>query len=173
MRVLRRPIDDLWLVLAVALPALGALLAPLSTVDLGYQLRTGDLILSAGTLPRTDPFTFSAAGLEWVVQQWAAAVALALAFRPAGWAGLLVLRAVIVAATFALVLFPARRSGLPARDPSPDAGRTRKADRRPTIRRRCRAAPFGNVVASVGVGWFALGRGQCPGFRRRVACAAL
>jgi hypothetical protein len=118
MRALRRPIDDVWLVLAVALPALGALLAPLSTVDVAYQVRTGDLILSAGALPRVDPFTFSAAGTEWVVQQWGAAVALALAYRPAGWAGLLVLRAILVAATFGLVLFAARRSGASARTAS-------------------------------------------------------
>lgn len=118
MRALRVPIDAVWMVLAVALPALGALLAPLSTVDLAYQVRTGDLVLTTGALPQTDPFTFSAAGVDWVVQQWAAAVALALAYRPAGWAGLVVLRAVIVAATFSLVLLAVRRSGVAPRTAS-------------------------------------------------------
>jgi hypothetical protein len=111
VRSLRLSFDGLWTIVAVALPALGALLAPLSTIDLAYQVRTGDLILANGVIPATDPFTFSAAGAPWVVQQWGAAVALAIGFVPAGWAGLLVLRAILVAAIFALVLVACRSAG--------------------------------------------------------------
>jgi hypothetical protein len=113
--LLRLSFDGLWTVVAVALPALGALLAPLSTIDLAYQVRTGDLIIANGAIPATDPFTFSAAGAPWVVQQWGAAVALAIGHAPAGWAGLLVMRAVLVAAIFALVLVACRCAGAPPR----------------------------------------------------------
>jgi hypothetical protein len=111
VRRLRVSIDAVWTAVAVALPAFAALLAPLSTVDLAYQVRTGDLILAGRAIPSVDPFTFSAAGLPWTVQQWGAAVLLAAGFSPAGWAGLLVLRAVIVGAIFALVLVACRASG--------------------------------------------------------------
>jgi hypothetical protein len=115
VRRLRVSIDAVWTAVAVALPAFAALLAPLSTVDLAYQVRTGDLILAERAIPSVDPFTFSAAGLPWTVQQWAAAVALAAGFAPAGWAGLLVLRAAMVGAIFALVLVACRASGVGAR----------------------------------------------------------
>ena len=52
-----------WLFLAVALPVLAALLAPMSTVDLTYQLRAGAEILDTGAIPSMDTWTFTAAGL--------------------------------------------------------------------------------------------------------------
>jgi hypothetical protein len=111
VRFLRRPIDDLWLVAAVALAALAAMATPIPTVDVAYLVRTGDIILSTGALPVTDPFTFSAAGQEWVVQQWGTAVAVALAFEAAGWVGLFVLEALIVAVVFGILLLTIRRAG--------------------------------------------------------------
>jgi hypothetical protein len=111
VRALRLSFDGLWTVVAVALPAFGALLAPLSTIDLAYQVRTGDMILADRAIPATDVFTFSAAGAPWIVQQWAAAVALSIGHAPAGWAGLVVMRAIMVAAIFALVLAACRAAG--------------------------------------------------------------
>jgi hypothetical protein len=101
----------LWEFLAVALPVLGATLATMSTVDLAYQVRAGDLMLASGTILRTDPFTFTAGGEPWLNQQWGAGVVLALAFGPAGWAGLALLRAALVGLAFALVLVGARLGG--------------------------------------------------------------
>ncbi len=112
MRSLRVSIDAVWVAAAVALPALGALLAPLTSEDLAYQVRTGDMILASRSIPSVDTLTFSAAGLPWTVQQWAAAVALAAGFAPAGWTGLLVLRAVVVAAIFGLVVLACARMGV-------------------------------------------------------------
>ena len=45
---------NLWRVLAVALPALGALIANLPSVDLTYHLRAGEEILTTGSIPTTD-----------------------------------------------------------------------------------------------------------------------
>lgn len=60
------------------LPAVAALLAcgfgvlafPLSDYDYFWHLRTGYLILETGSIPTTDPFSFTAAGQPWVVQGW-------------------------------------------------------------------------------------------------------
>jgi hypothetical protein len=99
----------LWAFLAVALPVLGALLANLQSVDLAYHLRAGSLILDTRTIPATDPFTFTAAGLPWQDQQWGAEVILAAAYRVAGWTGLVLLRAALVGALFGLVFDCCRR----------------------------------------------------------------
>ena len=101
--------DRLWLALGILLPALAATIAPMSTVDLAYQVRAGDLMLGSLAVLRTDPFTFTAFGEPWLNQQWGAGVLLAAAFAPAGWGGLALLRAVLVAAAVALVMLAARR----------------------------------------------------------------
>jgi hypothetical protein len=99
----------LWAFLAVGLPVLGALLANLQSVDLAYHLRAGGLIIDTAVVPSVDSFTFTAAGLPWQDQQWAAEVILAGAFRTAGWTGLVVLRALLVGVTFGLVFDICRR----------------------------------------------------------------
>ena len=108
-------LNRLWLFLAVALPVLAAVLAPLSTVDLAYQLRAGDEILAARALPSVDTWTFTAAGQPWVDQQWGAQVILAGVFDVAGWTGLVLLRAALTGVIFAALLVIARRRGLDAR----------------------------------------------------------
>ena len=105
----------LWLCLAVLLPVLAAIIAPLSTVDLAYQLRAGDEILAARALPTVDTWTFTAAGQPWVDQQWGAQVILAAVHDLLSWTGLVVLRAVLTGAIFAALLGICRRRGLDAR----------------------------------------------------------
>src|SRR6187402_1309302 len=105
----------LWQFLAVALPVLAAVLAPLSTVDLTYQLRAGAEILDARALPAVDTWTFTAAGMPWVDQQWGAQVVLSVAESVGGWTGLVVLRAVLTGLIFGSLLVVARRRGLDSR----------------------------------------------------------
>ena len=45
---MRLSLDRLWLVIAIGLPVLVALLVPLPAVDLAYQVRAGDEILRTG-----------------------------------------------------------------------------------------------------------------------------
>lgn len=99
----------LWAFLAVALPTLAALLAGMPAVDLAYQLRAGGEILDARAIPTTDSWTFIAAGLPWLDQQWGAQVLLALVYRAASWTGLAILRAGLVALTCGLLLTLVRR----------------------------------------------------------------
>lgn len=115
MRTARRPLSltlpELWQLLAVAVPVIGALLVSLPAVDLAYQLRAGGELLDTGRITRADTFTFTVDGSAWLNQQWGAQALLALVHRTAGWEGLAVLRAALVGATFGLVLWASRRAG--------------------------------------------------------------
>jgi hypothetical protein len=108
---MRLGLDRLWLLLALALPALASLVVPLPAVDLAYQVRAGELILATGAIPVTDTFTFTAHGAAWVDQQWLAQVLLALVHRVGGWEVLAVLRAVLVATAFGFVTAAALARG--------------------------------------------------------------
>jgi hypothetical protein len=110
-RLPRLTLPQLWVCLAVLLPVLGSLLATLSTVDLAYHVRAGEFVLGYGAPPSPDTFTFTAAGLPWLDQQWAAQVVFAAVFRLGGWALLAVARAVLVGLVAALVLLGCRWAG--------------------------------------------------------------
>ena len=107
--------NRLWQLLAVALPVLATLIAPMSTVDLAYQLRAGAEILGTRTIPSVDTWTFTVAGQPWFDQQWAAQVVLTLVERLGGWAGLAVFRALLVGVIVSVLLIVARRRGVPSR----------------------------------------------------------
>jgi hypothetical protein len=110
-RLPRLTFPELWAFLAIALPVLGSLLAPLSTVDLAYHLRAGGIVLDTGALPATDSFTFTAAGQPWLDQQWGAQVVLAAIYRAGGWALLALVRAALVGLVAWLVLRACRSGG--------------------------------------------------------------
>jgi hypothetical protein len=99
----RPTLGQLWSFLAVALPALAALLVPMPAVDLAYQLRAGSEILAGRGIPTVEAWTFTAAGTPWLDQQWGAQALLAGVFQLGGWTGLVLLRAGLVALTFGLL----------------------------------------------------------------------
>ena len=99
----------LWLALAILLPALAATIAPMSTVDLAYQVRAGELMLTTGAVLRADPFTFTAYGEPWLNQQWGAGVLFAAVHGLSGWGGLVILRVLLVAGAVGLVAAGAMR----------------------------------------------------------------
>ena len=103
-------LGQLWVFLAIALPALAALLVPMPAVDLTYQLRVGADILAGHGIPTADTWTFTVFGEPWLDQQWGAQSILAAVFQVGGWTGLALLRAGLVALTFALVLRAVRSS---------------------------------------------------------------
>jgi hypothetical protein len=104
-------LTDLWVLLAIALPGLAALAAPMSTIDLAYQVRAGQLMIDSDSILRVDLFTFSAAGQPWTNQQWLAQILLGALFRVGGWPLLAILHAALVAAAFGLLLAAARARG--------------------------------------------------------------
>ena len=105
----------LWAFLAVGLPVLAALIANLSSVDLAYHLRAGEMFLDTGHIPTTDTFTFTASGAAWLNQQWGAQVILAAVYRLAGWTGLALLRAALVGLAFGFLFEACRRRGVDLR----------------------------------------------------------
>ncbi len=99
---------QLLLLLAVFLPAVASMLAPIITDDIAYQVQTGRLMLDAGAIIDRDPFTFTALGEPWVNQQWGAGVIFAAVFDTTGWTGLLLFRAVLIGLAFGLVYLACR-----------------------------------------------------------------
>jgi hypothetical protein len=108
---MRLSFDRLWIWIAIALPALAALLVPLPAVDLAYQVRAGDEILAARALPVADTWTFTVWGTRWVDQQWLAQVKLAAGYAVGGWELLAVLRAGLVAFATGVLVAVARERG--------------------------------------------------------------
>ena len=105
----------LWAFLAVGLPVLAALIANLSSVDLAYHLRAGEITLDTGRIPTFDTFTWTATGIDWLNQQWGAQVILAAVHRVAGWTGLALLRAALVGLTFGFLFEACRLRGIDLR----------------------------------------------------------
>ncbi|MFV2065328.1 MAG: hypothetical protein ACC726_17705, partial [Chloroflexota bacterium] len=101
----------LFMLLAILLPAIASMLAPVFSGDVAYQIRAGQLMFESGTLLTTDPFTFTVLGEPWLNQQWGASIALGLGFDVIGWGGLLLLRAVLIGMTFGLVFAACRGMG--------------------------------------------------------------
>ena len=67
-----------------------AALVPLDNNDIWIHLTTGGLILDEGAVPRTDRYSFTAAGNRYVAHEWLAAVLYATAERAAGIPGVVV-----------------------------------------------------------------------------------
>ena len=67
--------------------------------DSGWHIRAGERMLAAGSLPHTDPFSFSKAGEVWIAWEWLADVLTASAHQTAGLTGVACLYALAIAAS--------------------------------------------------------------------------
>ena len=80
--------------------------------DVSWHVAAGQWIVAHGTIPTTDPFSFTAAGQPWVVTEWLADVILGWAYRIAGYAGLATIIAAALVALHGLIFsFLRRRAG--------------------------------------------------------------
>jgi hypothetical protein len=77
--------------------------------DVSWHVAAGNWILAHGQIPRTDPFSFTAAGHPWVATEWLSEVIYAAAFRLAGYAGLATMVAAAMIALNAIVFFHLQR----------------------------------------------------------------
>lgn len=59
--------------------------------DSWWHVTAGQWILAQGEIPHADPFSLTMAGAPWTAHEWLAEVLLALAFRAAGWSGVMLL----------------------------------------------------------------------------------
>lgn len=87
--------------LGLALIGLRIGLLPLNDNSFFTHLATGRLILDTGSIPRTDPYSFTALGEPWIVQSWGASVIYA---GVEDLVGLLGLRLLLAAMTTALAV---------------------------------------------------------------------
>ena len=88
---------------------------PLADPDIGWHIRTGERILATHALPRTDPFSSTMQGQPWFAWEWLYDLLLGILHRACGLNGVVWLCAVLVAATFTLLVSQLLRrgSGLP------------------------------------------------------------
>jgi hypothetical protein len=71
--------------------------------DLGRHLTIGNFILDGGTIPTKDIFSHTMQGLPLTPHEWLAQVVFALAFRVAGFNGVVIFCASVLSLTFTLV----------------------------------------------------------------------
>ena len=77
--------------------------------DTGWHIATGQWIATHGTVPRSDPFSFTARGHPWVAHEWLSELLMYGAWRYGGWSGLILLFGTASAALYAIVAFHLRR----------------------------------------------------------------
>jgi hypothetical protein len=78
--------------------------ASLTVFDFWWYLASGERILATGTVPATDPFSYTAEGRPWINHMWATQVLFALLWAHGGRLALVALKTALVVATFAVVL---------------------------------------------------------------------
>lgn len=71
--------------------------------DLWWHLRTGQLIVATHKIPRVDLYSFTIPGEPWVVQEWLSEVLLHGLHRAFGLYGILIFRAVVLFAIYAVI----------------------------------------------------------------------
>lgn len=67
--------------------------------DAGWHIRAGQQILQSGMLPRTDPFSFTAAAKPWFAWEWLADITVGTIYQFAGLAGVALFYASALATT--------------------------------------------------------------------------
>ena len=77
---------------------------PLADLDIGWHIRTGEQILAAHTLPRTDPYSSTMHGQNWFAWEWLYDLLLGILYRTCGLNGVVWLCATLVATTFTILL---------------------------------------------------------------------
>jgi hypothetical protein len=94
-----------WHLLALAV-GLGAVLfcaGPVSDVDVFWHVEVGAFTLHGQAFPHPDPWAYSRPGVHWHSTAWLTELALAAIQRSAGWAGIVVARAVLAALIVAVL----------------------------------------------------------------------
>jgi hypothetical protein len=95
--------DLMFLLLFVAL-AYGPLWSRLlSDADIGWHIRNGQQIISTQTVPRTDSFSSTMSGKPWYAWEWLSDLVIGLVYNGVGLNGVVLLAALVIALTFALL----------------------------------------------------------------------
>ena len=89
----------------------GVALRPVRDPDAFWHVATGRLIWRTRTVPTADPFSWTAPGRPWIAHEWLTETVFWPVQRAFGWAGLTILCALAIVATWMLVWSTARRLG--------------------------------------------------------------
>jgi len=76
---------------------------PATDPDMWWHLRTGQLILQTDHIFHSDPYSFTCFGHPWINHEWLSDVTMFAIYRAAGWSGLIVVFALVIAAALLLV----------------------------------------------------------------------
>ncbi len=106
------PNDVVFVIAFFAAVVLGSVLTSRDG-DLGRHLRVGEWMLDNRALPLVDVFSYTAAGMAVVVHEWLAQLVMAVAYRIAGFNGIGLLTAVLVAAPWAMTSRALLKRGIP------------------------------------------------------------
>ena len=96
---------------AVAVAAFVVSLGPISDGDIFWHLAAGREITHRGALLHADPFTVSAAGRPWIDVHWLFQLGAYAVYSAFGFAGLAVVKALLVAGGAMILTWVAERSG--------------------------------------------------------------
>ena len=104
---------DLFFLVLLCMLAFGPMSAGLlRDADTGWHIRSGELILATGAIPRTDPFSYTKHGEPWYAWEWMYDVVIAAIHHVSGLNGVVLFTAAVISITFALLFrFILRRSG--------------------------------------------------------------
>jgi hypothetical protein len=106
-------LDIVWLAIVVAFPfvVLNFSALPADDGDLWWTLAQGSLIWTTGALPTSEPLAYTPTPERYTYAQWLGGLIFYGTYRLGGYPLLVVLRAAIVAAVFAVLYVGCRRAG--------------------------------------------------------------
>lgn len=75
---------------------------PITSFDVWWHLKTGEIILRNGRIPTTDSFTYTAFGRPWITHEWLSEVIFYLLHRAGGVDALIVFKSILAALAIGL-----------------------------------------------------------------------
>lgn len=76
---------------------------PILVPDFWWHLRTGQYMVETGSLPRSDPFSYTSAGKEWITHEWGSEILMYWIYQASSWGGLILVFSIIITASFVIV----------------------------------------------------------------------
>ena len=98
-------------IVVVAVFAAG--LCKIADLDFWWHLKTGELIVQEGEIPRQDVYSYTAAGREYVDHEWLFQVSQYVVFDAFGPSGIAIFKSLIASLTAVIVLLFSLRRGVP------------------------------------------------------------